>query len=534
MISKYKALDANLDYKIKMHKKLTTEEYGLNLKRYGITTTIPDDEYKGVNISIFHICLIHNFRFKAQPSNVVHGYPCPLCNKEVVRLNNEKKYINTLLERNIPVVLDDDYISQRDKVYHMCLICNNRWKTSPRRIFANDYPCPNCAKIEVAKSRMKTQEWYESEIAKKHNNTLQITSKYLGMKNYIDVHCNICGHDWNTMAGNLVSGHGCPNCRNIAISIRCKKAIEQYKTEVDNMNTDIYVISEEYMDSSTPILHGCKKCGYNYMATPSNVLNGFGKCPLCNKCYSLSKDEFMKCLTRKNKKLKILSDYVNLRTKATFECEICSYIWDALPNSILTNVFNCPNCAIIERRKPIISNEDFIKRIYSVNPNIDLLSTYNGMGNPMNCHCKICNTFWTVKKAGKLMYNGCPTCASSQLERKTETYLQTLSIPYKKQYKRGDLIGIGNGLLSYDFYLPNYNMLIECQGMQHEKPVEHFGGQKTFIRQQIHDIRKRRYAKEHKIQFITIWYDQIDDIPEILNNYLNNLKLECVTTTGVA
>ena len=34
--------------------------------------------------------------------------------------------------------------------------------------------------------------------------------------------------------------------------------------------------------------------------------------------------------------------------------------------------------------------------------------------------------------------------------------------------------------MSLDFYLPKYNMAIECQGEQHYKPIEYFGGEKEY------------------------------------------------------
>ena len=65
-----------------------------------------------------------------------------------------------------------------------------------------------------------------------------------------------------------------------------------------------------------------------------------------------------------------------------------------------------------------------------------------------------------------------------------------------------DLVGIGGGLLSYDFYLPQHNILCEIQGKQHEMPIEYFGGEEQFAIQQEHDRRKRNYAKEHNAKAI--------------------------------
>lgn len=78
-----------------------------------------------------------------------------------------------------------------------------------------------------------------------------------------------------------------------------------------------------------------------------------------------------------------------------------------------------------------------------------------------------------------------------------------------------------NGKLSYDFYLKDYDLLIEIQGLQHYKPVELFGGEEQFKIQQEHDKRKREYAKSHNIELLEIWYWDKDNIEEILSKKLN-------------
>ena len=82
------------------------------------------------------------------------------------------------------------------------------------------------------------------------------------------------------------------------------------------------------------------------------------------------------------------------------------------------------------------------------------------------------------------------------------------------------MVGVNNNLLSYDFYLPDYNMLVECQGIQHEQPVNFFGGEEQFKVQQEHDRRKRQYAKDHSINLLEIAYWDFDNIEEILSREL--------------
>ena len=148
----------------------------------------------------------------------------------------------------------------------------------------------------------------------------------------------------------------------------------------------------------------------------------------------------------------------------------------------------------------------------------------------IECRCKICDFIWKALPSNLLKGVGCPKCKSSKGERYISNFLSSININYIPQYKFSGLRGLGNRLLSYDFYLHDYNLLIEFQGAQHFYVVDYFGGNKSYIVRQIHDLRKRKYAKDHNINLLTIWYDEIDKIPQILTQYINNLKLESVTT----
>lgn len=641
---------------------LTTEEYICNLKRHGVNNTIPDEQYQGSEVSISHICTVHNYQFTAKPNNVIHGYPCPLCNKEKNRIRNEEKYKQKLLDRNISVILDDKYISHTEKVYHICLVCNNRWKTTPSYVLKNKFACPECAKIETAKLRTKTQKEYENEVYKIFGDSISIIGAYNGVKNKIDVHCNICGHNWQPLAENLLCGHSCPHCRDIKTGDRYRKTLEQYKQEVGYLYSDIIVIADKYYNANTPILHQCTSCMHTYYQTPSNVLNGYGKCPLCNKYYEISENEFIELLHRNKKQVKLLSSYVGKSENIECQCLICNFTWTTIASSLLKTKFNCPNCAINERKKLIISNDEFFEKVHAQFPNIELLHEYNGSYNSMDCRCKICNFTWTVKRAHKLYYTscpncagnvrktheqflneisnildpdieiigtynganniieckckkcnstimttpstlkkgsgckkckdkengklkqkthnkfleeikyihgnkinilteyngsdnkvqcqctlcgyiwyvaagslthqktGCPSCSTSHGEKFVQTFIDKNNIPYIHPAKFDDLIGVGGRHLSYDFYLPQYNLLIECQGAQHERPIKYFGGTKTFVKQNIHDIRKRKYAHDHNINLLEIWYYDNNKIDKILEQTLNNLKSESLET----
>mgnify|MGYP000941337139 FL=1 len=121
----------------------------------------------------------------------------------------------------------------------------------------------------------------------------------------------------------------------------------------------------------------------------------------------------------------------------------------------------------------------------------------------------------------------CPKCNYSKGEEKIYNYLTENKINYNSQQKFHRLVGINNGNLSYDFYLKQYNLLIEYQGEYHDGTVSN-QTEEEFKIQIEHDNRKREYAEQHNIKLLEIWYWNFDNIEEILNK---ELKLNNITNT---
>ena len=82
-----------------------------------------------------------------------------------------------------------------------------------------------------------------------------------------------------------------------------------------------------------------------------------------------------------------------------------------------------------------------------------------------------------------------------------------------------DLLGISeNKKLSYDFYLTDYNLLIEYQGKQHEEYICLWhDSYEDFEKQLEHDKRKREYANNNGIKLIEIYDYEKHIINEVLN-----------------
>jgi len=53
-----------------------------------------------------------------------------------------------------------------------------------------------------------------------------------------------------------------------------------------------------------------------------------------------------------------------------------------------------------------------------------------------------------------------------------------------------------------DFYLPKFNVAIECQGEQHFNSFEYFGGEKSFKERLERDERKKILCKENNVPLL--------------------------------
>ena len=64
------------------------------------------------------------------------------------------------------------------------------------------------------------------------------------------------------------------------------------------------------------------------------------------------------------------------------------------------------------------------------------------------------------------------------------------------------------GKQSLDVYVPSLKVAFEYQGLQHFKPIDHFGGEAKFKELQERDARKLQLCKKNKVKVIYWNYDE--------------------------
>ena len=283
----------------------------------------------------------------------------------------------------------------------------------------------------------------------------------------------------------------------------------------NNLNLPI----QKYIDNNTKIYHVCNLCGMAYLINPKGNKRGY-KCGYCsgkaikninilwNYCNALNFD-----LPKK------MQTFNSLHNKIWFICRKCNRYYYQTITSHIRQHQGCPYCA--NNIKDTI--ESHIIKCKKLGLDLPLKGEkYINDSTKMKYRCKN-NHVYTQSPGKHIRLNqGCPVCNESHGEKFIRKYLDRHNIKYISQKRFKDLKD--KTYLSYDFYLPNYNMLIEYQGIQHYESINFRGNGKysNLASQKLHDKLKREYAKDngYKLLCIPYTFDTYKDIENYINNEL--------------
>jgi very-short-patch-repair endonuclease len=213
-----------------------------------------------------------------------------------------------------------------------------------------------------------------------------------------------------------------------------------------------------------------------------------------------------------------LVDYKNGVEKVKIICKIHG-IFEQSPKNHTNIGQGCPICKQDIRR---ISIEDFLNLainkhglIYSY----DLVSNIKNCNDYVNIICQKHGIFNQSIKNHIYCGNGCPVCRESKGEEKIRIFLHKNNIDFEDQKTFEECRNINK--LEFDFYVKNYNICIEFDGIQHFKPVYYFDGLIGFQKTIKNDSIKTKYCSDNNIKLIRIPYYEIKNIESILKTELN-------------
>lgn len=284
-----------------------------------------------------------------------------------------------------------------------------------------------------------------------------------------------------------------------------KEFIEKAK----KIHGDKYDYSKtEYINTMTKVCIICPIHG-EFWQTPNHHLSG-NNCPKCShQSYLHTTKSFIAAAKKVHgdkydySKVK----YVNSHAKVCIICPIHGEFWQ-LPTNHLSGK-GCKSCKNEKLSTDNSSNsEEFIKKAKKIHGDKYDYSKVKYINNRIKV-CIICpkhGEFWQSPQQ-HLRGNGCRTCKESHLEREVRVALANNNISFN----------IGNhfkwlGRQHLDFYLPEYNIAIECQGEQHFIKANKFNRKRTLDEIISQDLNKNNLCKVNGINLFYYTSPLIDSL----------------------
>lgn len=303
-----------------------------------------------------------------------------------------------------------------------------------------------------------------------------------------------------------------------------RKTYEEFVNLAKNIHGNEYDYSKvKYENNKTQVCIICPKHG-EFFQRPDRHLRGQG-CPKCRyeksaKSNTLSNAKFIE------KAKKVHGDrydyskvnYVKSKEKV---CIICNEHGEFFQTpSMHLQGKGCPKC--VGKNK---TTEEFIKSAKKIHGDKYDYSKveYVNFNTKVCIICPVHGEFWQTPH-GHMNGDGCLMCNNNKLENEIDLFLRENNLSYERQKKFLWLKSKNN--LSLDFYLPDYNVAIECQGKQHFEPVEYFGGEGKFIEQKNKDLIKIKECYNHEIKLLYFSHDKRKHLNgiEIIKNKEKLLK----------
>lgn len=262
-----------------------------------------------------------------------------------------------------------------------------------------------------------------------------------------------------------------------------------------------------YNNNKTKVCIICPIHG-EFLQTPANHLSGND----CVKCRNKRNSELnlftlKEFITKSNIKHNNFYDYSKVVYKGKRDiviiiCPIHGEFEQLAGNHLQGS--GCPKCFIekfIQNHPTRLTTEEFIQRSILIHGDIYDYSkvVYFHSRNKVIIKCKKHGDFEQVA-SDHLRGCGCPICNFSKGEKTLQNIFKKYNIKTKSQFM------LPFYTYEYDFYLPDYNLLIEFHGIQHYQPIGYFGGVETFKKILERDAFKRSLAREYRIPLIEFNY----------------------------
>ena len=491
--------------------KLKAKELGLFVNKNYINWGKGEDEF-----------LIKNYKLKTteEISNIL-GVSKYIITKKLKELNLKKTIkrgfsTEDFIKRSKKLHGDKydyckvNYVNNNTKVI---LICSKHGEFSikPKNHYRNKCSCPKCIKRSSFNTELLVDRFRD-----KYGDSFDYSKvNYINNKTKVTITCQKHG-DFDISHLSFLKS-GCPSCNKIDTEDFIKRGKEIHGDDFTYEKTI-------YENREKELIVTCKN-GHDINVKPNNFYKTKKPCYVCHIPNRLKTIEWYVNEFNKNHNNKYTYPNISNDIKYTsnniidIECPVHGLFKQRISNHLKNR--GCHRCWI---ESSSLTNEEFIKEAIEIHGNkYDYSKTnYINAKTKVTITCPIHGDFIQCPR-GHRLGAGCKSCynGTSRGEKEISDFLTKHSINNIPQYSFDDCRNIVK--LIFDFYLPDYNLLIEYNGIQHYEIVDFFGGEERFKKRIVRDKIKVDYcSKDENPNLLIIRYDE--DVNEVLENYFNKKR----------
>ena len=324
---------------------------------------------------------------------------------------------------------------------------------------------------------------------------------YNGATNKVTVICPKHG-EFQIRAADLLHGHGCPACGGVK-----RLTTQSFIERARKIHGDKYDYSlVDYKNLSTPVQIICHEKDDNgnehgvFLQTPRNHLEG-DRCPKCFKSVKRTQEQFLTQAkaVHGDKYDYSKSIYKSNKTPIVITCpKHGDFVQTPLYH---LQGHGCQKC-YYERAGQTAkkSFDDFVKEAKQIHGDKYDYSKveYVNRKTPVVIICPKHGEFLQTPEKHLNRGQGCPLCSESHMERLCALTFEKQGIPYEREKKFDWLVN--KQKLPLDFYLPDYKIAIECQGEQHYRVYDVFGGKDMLSKRILIDELKNKLCCQNGIK----------------------------------
>lgn len=420
---------------------------------------------------------------------------------------------------------DQTYVNAHTKIVLVHRHCNTEKAVTPRDFRNRGIYCRTCKTHTELKpnpykvSRHITPQQFAKRFYSILGHDYELLSDYVNTKTKVKVRHKPCGTVYTVYPTNVTQNHsGCPHCS--AVQARYKQLANKvpFSQRVQQAVGDEYTFLQPYTSATTKMAVYHQDCGHIYYTTPNKFLNSNNRCPYCAKNRQLTTDRFKRELHGLvGNEYILLTPYVNAKTKVKVRHNKCGHTYWVVPSSFTSGGRRCPYCYGNIKK----GTDEFRQEVFNlVGNDYEVLGTYQNADTPIKMKHNRCNHTYMVTPHNFLRGNRCPYCSQSHGEDIIYHYLDAKGLKEHQDFYYGYVL---SNKLHLDFYLPQYKLAFEYDGIQHYQAIEYFGGKERFKKQQARDQLKNQYCKDNAIKLVRIpyTYNTKEQIEKILNQYFN-------------